>query len=61
MVNDLELQSFANDLYDTLACNTNMCTQEELLLRYGYDTQIDCSTNTITFGDFQINITRKNN
>lgn len=59
MENDNKLKVFANDVYDVLVGNTNFCTQEEFLKRFGQDVEIDCSTNIITIGDFQIKITKK--
>lgn len=57
---DKELYEFANDVYDVLANNDNMCTQQAFLDKHaGDDMEIDCATNTISIGDFQIKISRK--
>lgn len=60
---DEELQEFANDVYDILADNARNITILEFRYKYMIykeaDIEIDCATNTISIGDFQIKISRK--
>ena len=60
---DQELYEFANDVYDVLADNARNITISEFRFKYmtykEADMEIDCATNTISIGDFQIKISRK--
>lgn len=54
----LQLQTFVNDTFDVLAGNSELCTQEEYLKRYGHnEIYVDCTKNIIVIDDFQITIT----
>lgn len=57
---DQELYEFANDVYDVLAHNDHMCTQQAFFDKHaGDDVEIDCATNTIYIGKFKIEVSRK--
>lgn len=57
---DPELYTFANDVYDVLAGNDYYCSQQTFAERYcEQDMEINCATNIITVGKFQIEIKRK--
>ena len=60
---DQELYEFANDVYDVLADNAGNITISEFRYKYmdykDADIEIDCATNTIYIGDYQIKISRK--
>lgn len=56
----LQLQTFVNDTYDVLAGNSDYCSQEEYLKKYGQNNMfVDCTKNIIVIDDFQITITLK--
>lgn len=58
MEDNKKLQMFVNDTYDILAGNSEYCTQEEYLKRYGHNNMfVDCAKNIIVIDDFQITIT----
>lgn len=58
MENNKKLQTFVNDTYDVLARNSEFCTQEEYLKKYGNNEMyVDCEKNIIIIDDFQITIT----
>ena len=58
MANNKKLQTFVNDTYDVLAGNSEYCTQEEYLKKYGHNEMyVKCKKNIIVIDDFQITIT----
>ena len=60
MENNKKLQMFVNDTYDTLAGNSEYCTQEEYSKRYGNNEMyVDYTKNVIVIDDFVITITLK--
>ena len=57
---DHELYEFANDVYDVLVGNDNMCTQQGFMLKHGEeDVEVNSATNTIYIGKFKIEVSRK--
>ena len=62
MIMDKELYIFTNDVFDVLAGIKRDITQEGFVEKYETDEQCletNCATNTISIGDFQIKISRK--
>lgn len=58
---DQELYEFANDVYDVLAGNDHMCSQQAFIDKHAdeQDMEINCATNTIYIGKFKIEVSRK--